>query len=1143
MTAITGIDRVEYALWTSWDSSPPDDLSKVTALRVTGIELPSGGIAVFTFKGQVSGGTPTQSAWDDAYVNYHADGGTYQLIPKLRVTIPDKPAVLKFKKVNHLGTALKNAVFELRTSDGDFVARATSAADGYVTFSNLERADYTVRETEAPAGYQLNETVYSIKRADFTAVYDNVEPEILTGYHYQMSVTIKNEPTPIYGELHIVNVNGEGEPIANAEFRVTQGGTNGVVYNVTTDEDGYIHFPKLLIDQATASRNVYTITQVKMPGNYVPHNTLGTVTVAVGNITLARATGKTTTDISRFPDTGLTTTVKVVNTLISVKLKLITALNPDTIARPRRQLTNTEGTPVNGITFKLYDMTLGGTGTLVESMTKTTVSGGLITYNDLKIGTLYRAEQQSLPYGYDYDGLGDSTYFKLGALGVPYLSNAAGEVEGAGVGIFDANMIMVRNIPIPGEATLKVRKLGQARGEPDVPIEGALFLVEKFDSAQGKYVDYATLTTGEGGTKTLTDLESGNYRVTELPSDTPYTKSRVVYTFTVATLGKNQSYEHTWYGTYLTPKIVKGRLVAAFNVRYTDEVEALRQAEEDILNPQEMYDGEYGVELLDGLDGAVYELAVYEGMNYRGVEPKETLTLTSGKDGTLAGFPQGFLFLEGYTYVFRETKAPDGYTLSSEPYVYQPSAERALIEGTGGKWIALKDVGITHSITLSKYASDTGAPLGGAVFTLYDAQGAPLTEYTTGSDGIIRVTGLPRGVYYMKETVAPEGYSVSAEYIRFVLQDEESGNPTPVLGAGYSDKVDDGVNAIVETQPALAGVYKVLYNNPSVWSSCVTIQKALYDKGGAEIIAMDDADAEEFSFIVTYGEDDAIYTGAYTLYLYYGDTVGSMRSTTTDGVIALKGGQRSAIFGIGDGKFTVREIIEDGGESRYKVYTLDGGEDVNKAEYIGTLSGASAPVLFKNKPAQNGGYPFTPTYVTSEEAPSSPDEPETDGETEAEPEADAGTAEGDDDGEPSLLDTHVPEKENDDGLNIGENGTARGEWGGEDERTSGPLTGERSSVFFFVMFVMSAAMCAAMVLWERRARYCEEAAPPIRERLEGLGLRLTETVAELAERCASSRLAVSAKKRFDSAYRPIASKCRAVFAPQYYITTSKRGGK
>ncbi|MCC9873428.1 SpaH/EbpB family LPXTG-anchored major pilin, partial [Streptococcus agalactiae] len=90
-------------------------------------------------------------------------------------------------------------------------------------------------------------------------------------------------------------------------------------------------------------------------------------------------------------------------------------------------------------------------------------------------------------------------------------------------------------------------------------------------------------------------------------------------------------------------------------------------------------------------------------------------------------------------------------------------------------------------ITIKKIDGSTKASLQGAIFVLKNATGqflnfndtnnvewgteANATEYTTGADGIITITGLKEGTYYLVEKKAPLGYNLLDNSQKVILGD------------------------------------------------------------------------------------------------------------------------------------------------------------------------------------------------------------------------------------------------------------------------------------------------------------------------------------------------------------------------------------
>lgn len=70
--------------------------------------------------------------------------------------------VFKYDGTTTDKTGLGNATFELKTKEGTLIDTKTTDSSGNVTFAKLAAGTYTVQETIAPSGYNLNSTVYTV---------------------------------------------------------------------------------------------------------------------------------------------------------------------------------------------------------------------------------------------------------------------------------------------------------------------------------------------------------------------------------------------------------------------------------------------------------------------------------------------------------------------------------------------------------------------------------------------------------------------------------------------------------------------------------------------------------------------------------------------------------------------------------------------------------------------------------------------------------------------------------------------------------------------------------------------------------------------------------------------------------------------
>lgn len=70
--------------------------------------------------------------------------------------------VFKYDGTTTDKTGLGNATFELKTKEGTLIDTKTTDSSGKVTFAKLAAGTYTVQETKAPSGYNLNSSEYTV---------------------------------------------------------------------------------------------------------------------------------------------------------------------------------------------------------------------------------------------------------------------------------------------------------------------------------------------------------------------------------------------------------------------------------------------------------------------------------------------------------------------------------------------------------------------------------------------------------------------------------------------------------------------------------------------------------------------------------------------------------------------------------------------------------------------------------------------------------------------------------------------------------------------------------------------------------------------------------------------------------------------
>ncbi|SYW09676.1 SpaA isopeptide-forming pilin-related protein [Oenococcus oeni] len=170
--------------------------------------------------------------------------------------------------------------------------------------------------------------------------------------------------------------------------------------------------------------------------------------------------------------------------------------------------------------------------------------------------------------------------------------------------------------------------------------------------------------------------------------------------------------------------------------------------------------------------------------------------------------------LKSGNYILVETKAPDGYIISST----LAAGKQITLSASGSsdnETVADAETNQQGSVTLTKVDSSTGDKLNGAVFSLYEKDGTLVKSGLTTENGELSYSGLNAGDYYFVETKAPDGYhfdpnkqyaftldsdnisaTVDASNVEnsvvLTKTDGSSSDNNPVQGATYSIYSSDG---------------------------------------------------------------------------------------------------------------------------------------------------------------------------------------------------------------------------------------------------------------------------------------------------------------------------------------------------------------
>lgn len=800
-----------------------EDLNTLTGydLKLVEYQTPDGYTYIRPGSGIGSAETVIKD-YDDANLKTDASNGTKYY----EITIPNyTPEVLRGSALIQKKDAASAAVlagvgFGLYTSslctEDTLVARRTTSDTGIVTFSGLEIGEtYFLREITPLPGYKANNTIYKID------VKTATETEYCVlggtpGTPQSSAYEITNEKAK--ASLTLTKTEKDSDPITylqNAEFSIYRDAAcSDRVDTQTTDANGKLTFTDLELGKT------YYYRETKAPDGYVLDTTVHQITIgtgtenadvtetvtvtnekAIGDIVIKKVDDSTvavpldgvvfrllnedgteylkngaayevTSDengIARFEDipfgkylikevTGKTGyQVNTTNAAITVDIvgdNALTIVNKRYQCDIRLTKTGDGGAFLAGAEIGLF--TKDGARVKVG----TTGSDGTVTFTDIAYGDYYLQELKA-PAGYK--------------LSTTKVDITASEIQNS----FTAGITLDKTLTNEKQkGQIRLAKTDAA----SAALSGAEFTL--YDENMVALKTGLTMTAAEAAAITgaaegqlyFTDLAYGTYYVQETKAPDGYQRDNTVYKVIVSSDTLVTKYtdadDNLQDLTIVNKKLVTTPPLVSFKIKKTD--------------------AESGAALAD----AVFEL--YKNGVATGI------TAVTNSEG-IAYFKRisAEADAEDTSYSIVEKTAPAGYKAptaadqiliaksKSDLTRYEdanatPKTEDKIVWAGDYKLTATDETSATIQNTPIKgkiWVTKTGASaatlLKDAEFTLYKADQTTKVVITgltnpakTNEKGIAVFENLPCGTYYLKETGAPDGYSVDTTMQKIVISDE-----------------------------------------------------------------------------------------------------------------------------------------------------------------------------------------------------------------------------------------------------------------------------------------------------------------------------------------------------------------------------------